>query len=207
MLKKMVGVLALIGVVSAQAGPVVFDTTTMSFTVPEIMVGTATYKVSFRMEADGRFSISAASPVTSTSSGGGCTIQFKDSYGAAEMKLTLTKISRVDPSDAEPTPQPQDFLKLVGQVVGGTPFFCTTQLTVVQGGRQLSDYVFRLNADRVGPDSGYESCGTFQPGTQTVLYQKVSEIKSGASWFDPISPISLTYTPISSPSVTTTCTP
>lgn len=174
-----------------------YDSVTNLLTIPTITIGATTY-------ADVVVTVGSVVSVggSTAATGGSCTLTYQDFQG--NMTLTFTKVSRVDPS--LPTSAPQDYYKMVGQVVSGTPFFCFgAHLTAVQGGRQLSSSAFYLRSDSTGADSGYSSCATFQPGTQTILYQSVASITSSASWFNPSSAFTLTMTPTGGSAVTTSC--
>lgn len=174
-----------------------YDSVANLLTIPTITIGATTY-------TDVVVTVGSVISVggQTTATGGSCTLTYQEYFGDS-MSLTFTKVSRVDPS--LPTSAPQDYYKMVGQVVSGTPFFCSSLLTVVQGGRQLSGSAFGLYSDSTGADSGYSSCATFQPGTQTILYQSVASITSSASWFNPNAAFTLTMTPTGGSAVTTSC--
>ncbi len=203
MLKKIAGV-PLIAFLAGNvwATSLVFDLDTLSLSLPDVTVGTAKYNIVLKYEADGRLSITSLTPISDTSSGGSCTLTYQDYQG--QMTLTMSKVTRPDPTQPSSTPVP--YYKLVGQVVSGTPWFCPySHLTVAQGGRQLSNSAFRLDSDTVGTDSGYEDCGTFQPNTQTILYRKISSVTNSAAWFDPNAAFTLTIDPAGGDDVSVNC--
>lgn len=173
-----------------------FDPTTNQLSIPTITIGANTY-TNVVITVGSVVSVGSSTAAT----GGSCTLTYQDFQG--NMTLTFTKVNRVDPN--LPTSAPQSYYKMIGQVVSGTPFFCSNILTAVQGGRQLSSSAFNLRSDTTGADSGYSSCATFQPGTQTILYQSVASITSSASWFSPASAFNLTMTPSGGSAVTTSC--
>ena len=198
--------LAFSTVSSVLAAPIVFDLKTLTMTVPEVVVGASSYNLLLQYEADGRLSIKSATPVPVPPAGASCSLQTTDVRGNV-LQLSFSKVIRADPS--QPGSAAEPFIKMVGKSIKGIPLFCPRadpSLAIVQSGRQLSsDAKYEFRADAMGPDAGYDDCATLSPGTQSILFGNLAAIQAAATFFNPSSPFTVTYTQPEGNAVSASC--
>ena len=216
MLKRLITLAGLLTAAAlTQAQPIVFDLTTLSLTLPEVVVGTGTYKLVMRYDADGRMTITSATPATPPAQTTPNMCQFSISDSRGSLAFSVSKVTRIDPNNATtydanfnvvPT-EPLMFYKLTAQVTSGSPFFCTSAITLSQAGRQVPGGISFWNSDSKGPDASYPTCETLQPGTKTIVYAKTDYLVYDAPFFNVNQPFNLTYLYGLNETKTTICTP